>query len=413
MPLLADDNVRRIASLRARIRTLGQLKRTLALPSGRLSPRQWGVLDTQLAAAVARLDGRLGGAAQAALPRLDDRGARRRLNALLGEIELDLTRAFSFFDTYMDVLSQRLVPGLGKILAGCDRIAWNALRRPHPALLVVEPPLVYCDRGFGASVVREGVPFPDGTPNPMPLIQIPYSRLAEKYNLTSIVHEVGHEVMVRLGLHASLPAALADGLRRAGASAHLSDFFALWSRELGPDFWTFGCSGLAQTAAVREILSLPPADVLRLSPTDPHPPPYLRVLASIAWCRSVWGMGPWDDWEAAWRDVYRLEAAPPALRELLETATRLLPRVGHLLMTTRFKTLGRRPLADLFDLSALAPARIRRIAACVASNQPDEAVPVTAQLAVFRVLRDEHRLDEAAIDRLMTGWLERLAEEPL
>ena len=83
--------------------------------------------------------------------------------------------AFTFFDTYMDVLTQRRSPELGPVLAGCDVLA--GMRWPGASDATRRPPLVFCDRGFGASIVRESVPFPDGTPNPMPLIQIPYSRL--------------------------------------------------------------------------------------------------------------------------------------------------------------------------------------------------------------------------------------------
>src|SRR5262249_42557526 len=156
------------------------------------------------------------------LPRAGEQRARRELHAVLGQIELDMARAFTFFDTYMDVLTQRQSPELGGILGGCDVLALEAMRRDHPALALIEPPLVYCERGVGAAIARESVPFPDGSPNPMPLIQIPYARLSEKYNLTSILHEAGHQALHRLQLVAVLPKLVRLTLDRASASQMIS-----------------------------------------------------------------------------------------------------------------------------------------------------------------------------------------------
>lgn len=104
----------------------------------------------------------------------------------------------------------------------------DALGKEHAALGIIEPPLVFCDRGFGASILREGICLPDGTPSPMPLIQIPYSRLESNYDLTSIIHETGREAMVRLDL-VSVPKALRLALHKAGAPKLLQDLFSLWS----------------------------------------------------------------------------------------------------------------------------------------------------------------------------------------
>ena len=57
---------------------------------------------------------------------------------------------------------------------------------------------------------------PDGSLNPLPVIQIPYSKLMEKYNLTSAIHGTGHSAMVRLGLVTSLPKMTIEVLENAG-----------------------------------------------------------------------------------------------------------------------------------------------------------------------------------------------------
>jgi len=171
---------RRVESIKLRINSLSSLRKMVALrPNYDITERQWSVLNSQLSVVEARLQSRLKRSARKYLPLIHDPRALSNFNALLGEIELEMSNAFVLFDTYSDVLTQRHSPELGPQLAGCDVLAWSVLSKNNPALSIIEPPLVYCARGFGASTLREGVLLPDRTPNPMPLIQIPYSRLKE------------------------------------------------------------------------------------------------------------------------------------------------------------------------------------------------------------------------------------------
>ncbi|HEX8069030.1 MAG TPA: hypothetical protein VF546_03700 [Pyrinomonadaceae bacterium] len=401
---------RRVESLRVRIETLSSLRTLVNLPPAHdITRRQWAVLELELAAVEKRLLARLNRGARAYLPQAHDLGAARALNSQLGDIELEMSRAFAFFDTYMDVLTQRHTPELGPLLAGCDALAWDGIHRAHPALAIVEPPLVYCDRGFGASTLREGVALPGRGTNPLPLIQIPYSRLKEKYNLTSVLHEVGHEAMVRLGLVAEWPKLLRAALARAGAPQAVGDLYALWSSEIAPDFWTFCACGLASAGAIREIVGLPPAHAFRVSWTDPHPAPYLRALLAFDWCRQVWGRGVWDEWEREWLELYPLAGVAPATRRLVSKAQTFIPAVGRVLLNTKHRTLNGQTLASLFDLSALAPSELRRVAAGAAGALNLSGLAPAAHLAVFRLLKERGQLNEEALDNVMTRWLLRLA----
>jgi hypothetical protein len=395
----------------ARAEALGNIRLIVDLPPGRdLAPRQWAVVELELQVVSARLQNRLREAARRYLPGTHEPRAARAFNAIIGKIELDMSTAFTFFDTYADVLTQRLPVGLGQLLAGCDVLAWDALNRDHPALAIIQPPIVYCDRGFGASVAREGIPTPGSGRNPLPLIQIPYSRLQEKYNLTSVLHEAGHEAMKRLQLDTEMPAVIRSRLSRAGAPPFVIDRFAMWMSEIGPDFWTFCAAGHAQAAGIKEILALPPSYVFRASPWDPHPMPYLRARLSFEWCRQVWGQGIWDEWDTSWQALYPLAAADRPSRQLARSASTYLPVVSDVLLSYRFTSLNGRRLPDLFNLSLLAPARLDRIAATAPSKQLDlRPLSPAAQLAVFRSIRDRGRISEDTIDRMMTRWLVTLA----
>jgi hypothetical protein len=410
---LARHLRKRTGSLGIRIRALGALRKLVRLSTHQdITARQWSVLETQLSVVVARLLSRLKREADQHSRSLQEQAAAVRFNAILGELELDLSKAYTFFDTYVDILTQRTTPALGPLLAGCDMLAWDALKKDHPALDMVEPPLVYCDRGFGASILREGVPLPDFSPNPMPLIQIPYSRLKEKYNLTSIHHEAGHQALRRTGLQTAIPLAFRAALARGGASRAIRRFFSLWSSEIGPDFWAFCSAGVAQPSATREILALPPAHAFRVAASDPHPPPYLRVLLSLEWTRQVWGQGEWNNWEYEWRKCYPLQLAPPAMRQVLQDATAYLPVVASTLLNTKFRVLEGRTIPDLFDLQALAPWKLRTVAATAQRGCLNlTGLSPSVQLAVFRFIRERSGLSEEALNRLMSVWLRKLGRQ--
>ena len=403
---------RRVESARMRIEALSSLRQTVALPAGCLTARQWSVIENQLNIVQTRLQSRLKRAAREHFPHIQDAKVARSLNSLLGEIELEMTTAFTFYDTYSDVLTQRSSPELGPLLGGCDALAWDSMHRNHPALSLIEPPLVYCDRGFGASILREGVMFPDKSPNPMPLIQIPYSRLKEKWNLTSILHEAGHEAITRLGLKMAIPKAMRDGLKNAGAPDAIADLFALWASEIGPDFWAFCGSGMAQAAGIREILALPAGHVFRVSWIDPHPPPFLRALISFEWCGQVWGRGSWDDWKQEWLEFYPLENASRGSRKVLERGKAFLPVVARTLIETKFAELNGKTIPDLFKLSSVNPTILEQTARAADSGRLNLCgLSPGSQLAVFRLVRERGKLPEELIDRTMAHWLVQLGKQ--
>jgi hypothetical protein len=407
------DNLRkRYEVMQRKIRIVSSLRSLLDLSEKEnISAKQWSAIEPSLYAIEEQLLYKLNRAGRRYLPYLHLPKAAVYLNTILGRIDLQLTKAITYFDTYLDILSQRKIPQLGSMLAGCDVIAWDALNKRHPALQIIAPPIVFCDRGFGASIIREGVAFPGRIRNAVPLLQIPYSRLAAKHDLTSILHEAGHEAMIRLGLESQLPLAFKIALKEARAPDSVIDLFALWTSEIGPDFWTFCNSGMAQTSSIKEMLSLPSENVLEILSSDPHPSVYLRVLLSIAWCRRQWGNGDWDAWEREWRTYYPLEIAPNGVRPLLQICERFIPVITETLFRAKFETLNGKSIPGLFDLQSLNPVNIEKFAENAKLGKLDlrKSSPCT-QLSIFRFIRDQKNYSEESIDKIMTNWLVRLGE---
>jgi hypothetical protein len=407
--LISATFLLKIASLRTRARRLTGLRKMVDLkPHQDISAEQWGVLMSQLAAVSNKISGQLRVYTDHYLSEQNDVATRQILINRLGELEMELTSAYTFYDTYMDILTQRLSDDIGPLLRGCDRIAADALQRSFLAETTV-PPLVYCDRGFGASTLREGVHLSKNIPNPMPFIAIPYSRMMEKYNLISINHEVGHQALIKLNMVALWQQVFKEALKKAAAPPIIQDLYANWSKEIVPDFWAFCLSGMAQTCSIRDVLVLPTPMMFSISTLQPHPPSYLRFLVSVECCRQMWGQGDWDDWATEWLTLYPTTDLDDATRQIIVDAKQYIPVVAKALLQTKFKKLNGKPLTSLFDMAVLNPKMLKK---CVYTEGPlsadFKALPIGAQLAVFRLMREKRTIKQVDIDRLMTNWLKEL-----
>lgn len=399
----------KIESLRTRARLLPRLRQTLGLPPERdIRPEQWEVLENQLATVANRILHQLRVYTDQHLADRSNPRERLALIQRLGELELELSQAYNFYDVFMDVLTQRLSEPIGSLLRGCDAIAEDGLRRGFLADITVTP-LVVCDGKFGASILREGVNIQRNVPNPIPFIAIPYARIAEKYNLISIYHEVGHQALVKLNLVSLMQNVYAKAAENAGAGHLLQNLFANWSKELGPDFWAFCLTGMAQTASIRDVLVLPAPMMFQFSAAQPHPPAYLRFLTSVEWCRALWGKGDWDQWEAEWLDLYPVDTLDTTTREVIQAARKILPAIARATLNTRFRKLDNKPISSLFALNELEPAKLKKLAVLDNMSSPSfRQLPTGVQLAAFRLLREKRAQKQTEIDQHMSQWLRNL-----
>ncbi|MFD2569068.1 hypothetical protein ACFSUS_00390 [Spirosoma soli] len=402
----------KIDSLRTRARLLISLRKMLSLqPHQDISAEQWEVLESQLSTVSNKIRQQLRLYTDKYFSERNDPLIRQTLVNRLGELEVELTTAYGFYDTFMDILTQRLSNDIGPLLRGCDAIAAHALQRGNISDITV-PPLVYCDRGFGASVLREGVRINQNTPNPIPVIAIPYSRINEKYNLISIFHEAGHQAVVKLNMVELWQQVLYEALKKAGATPLLCNLYANWSKEIVPDFWAFCLSGMAQTCSVRDVLILPASMMFSVSTIQPHPPSYLRFLLSTDWCRQLWGHGDWDAWEEEWVRLYPLGGLDETTRQLIKEARQCIPVVSKALLMTRFRKLGNKPITTLFALNTLAPSTLKSMATMPGTSTDQfKKQPIGVQLAVFRLMREKRTVRQADIDQRMDEWLKNLVQK--
>jgi hypothetical protein len=240
----------------------------------------------------------------------------------------------------------------------------------------------------------------------MQFIAIPYSRLVEKYNLISIYHEVGHQTLVKLNLVKLFEKVFDEQLAKAGASNLLRSLFINWSKELGPDFWAFCLTGMAQTCSLRDILFLPQRHITCINTSQPHPPAYIRFLVSVHWCKHLWGKGDWDFWEAEWKEQFPVKNLDKITRELIFTVERFLPMIAKIFCDTRYKKLDNKPLTSLFSMNNLSPIALKKMANEKAVMTPKfNLEPIGVQLAVFRLMRENRQNKQTYLDNVMREWL--------
>ena len=398
----------KVEALKARTELLTGLNKVVSTKDYQnISSPQWFAINNQLNVIANKILRQLDLFTDTFLTHAENRSEQHKFINALGEIELELSQAYTFYDTYMDILTQRLSPVLGPLLKGCDVIAADGLKHPY-LTAVTRNPIVYCNRGFGASILREGVSLAKSV-NPVAFIAIPYSRLAEKYNLISIYHEVGHQAFNKLDLVEPLQQVFSLCVKNDGGNQLLQNMFSNWSREVMPDFWAFGLTGMGQTSSMRDVLLVPQAMAFGVSPYQQHPPSYLRFLISVEWCRFLWGRGDWDDWSEEWESFYPVKNADAVTREILLHAKKHLTVIARATITTRFKKLGNKPITCLFDMDSIVPSNLKK---CCAEQHFSNA-PIGVQLSSFRLLRDKRNMPIEKLNNKMHSWLINLTQNSI
>ena len=392
--------VAKIEALKARTDLLTGLHKVVPTDKqSTISAQQWYAINNQLNAVTNKIHQQITNYTNRYLLHDTDKNVKSNLVNALGEIELELSQAYNFYDTYMDILTQRLSPVLGPLLKGCDIIAADGLKHEY-LTEVTRHPIVYCDRGFGASILREGVSI-SNTKNPVAFIAIPYSRLAEKYNLISIYHEVGHQALNKLKLITPFQQMYALCAKNAGANELLQGMFSNWSKEIIPDFWAFGHTGMGHTSSMRDVLLVPHLMAMNISPYIQHPPSYLRFLISVEWCRYIWGRGIWDEWQDEWESFYPIKNLDTVNKELILKAKQILPKIAKATLTTRFKKINNKTICSLFDFENISPTNISKC-----KNQKHfNNQAIGTQLAYYRIERDRKNSSIDQLNSIIHSWL--------
>jgi hypothetical protein len=333
-------------------------------PSSFASPVAWQLLESYLDRAVRRSL-----AVATAGLRSEITGVRAQLTSSSSPSELmavarrvqqvrrrygQVEAVISFFT---DAVNTRTSPTLGTHLRALDRLATASMATTLvPLGRPVPPVLTFVDKGLGAAIVRAGVRLWDGQLSPAAAIKVTRHNL---YRPSSLVHETGHQVAHLLGWNHEARRQLG---RTLADDPELAAIWMSWTSEITADAYAFVHCGYAAVAALHDVVASEIESVLHLSPGDPHPVSYIRVLLGVEMCRSQYGRGPWDQLGAAWRATHPLSSARPAVRAVLARSVTRLPGIVDALLAQPAACFGERSLVDVVDPARVSPASLDRLA---------------------------------------------------
>ncbi len=274
---------------------------------------------------------------------------------------LAFNNSLSQFDLFSSVITQRSENETGVWLAGLDVLAADALALPRVA--IARPQVIcYLDRGPGAAIRRARTRLPGGGLNPVAIIRVPRERMVGHGIASSLVHEVGHQGAALLDLVPSLRHALHQ--RQAAATPADRGAWTLyerWISEIAADVWSVAMLGVGSTLGLMGVVSLPRWYVFRLSPSDPHPVPWVRVKLSAACGRRLYPHPQWDEISVLWERLYPRDRLGPAEREVLDALLRTMPDFVSLVLSHRPRSLGGRTVRDAFPTSGRTPERLTQL----------------------------------------------------
>lgn len=340
------------------------------------------------------------------------------LQRKLTAIKLRFVSALFGYDMFADVLTQRAEHKTGVWLAGLDAAAEDALRLPFG--YKTPPAVCYLERGLGAAIRRAKTGLPGGRQNPTAVIRIPRERMVGFGISSSLVHEVGHQAEMLLGLSGELKPAIRQQAERMPSPARLAwRYFAQWTTEILADSWGISLLGIAAPRGLMSVLSLPKPFLFRMKKGDPHPMPWIRAKICLKIGDALYPHPQWEAWAARWERMY----PPPAhirgdanLLQILEAQT--APFLDYFL-EFRPRSLQGRPLGRLLRKSRRTPDRLREDFVRYQSR-PDmlERLRPTHALAVLGQAFADNRIsaenDSRAVRRLLSFWaLQKNSGEPV
>lgn len=236
-----------------------------------------------------------------------------RLRILLDRkhnVGISVLYAEGIWDFYFDLFVQRLSAFAERLLA-VDRIAANCYEdlyigigsaQPTPRLL----PFSYASSGFGPATYRRGVPIRRlrHHPNLFPLIMLPQHRLDNPWALSSVLHEVSHNLQADLKMWDVMPGLLYRRLTSERIPEQVAAIWAAWHKEVTADMYALVLGGPPAVESLMDVVGRSAPATLTFTPGGVHPTPYLRVFISLILLRRMGFRATAAALGRVWRHLY-------------------------------------------------------------------------------------------------------------
>ncbi len=324
-----------------------------------------------------------------------------RLRVLLERKQAALNRVLyveGIWDFYFDLFVQRL-SNFSERLLSVDRIAANCYEdlyvsigtaQPTPSLL----PFSYANSGFSPATYRRGVPLARlrFNKNLFPLITLPQHRLDNVWALSSVLHEVSHNLQADLGLWEEMPMHIYRRLTTEGRiSPKVAQVWARWHKEMMADMFALLLGGPAAVESLMDVVGRAPASTMKFNPLGVHPTSYLRVLINLVLMRRMGFEQMATDLRRVWLRLYPRLTPEDIPRLIMETFSRASELAVDTMAFQPYRQFGNKSLAQVLQFGPKEMAMIEHAGRQLAAGKEVGAVPARFLIGAARFALD-HRL---------------------
>lgn len=321
-----------------------------------------------------------------------------RLRVLLERKELVGNRVLyveGIWDFYFDLFIQRL-SNFGERLRSIDRIAANCYEDLYVGLGTAQPtpsllPFSYANSGFSPATFRRGVPMMRlrRNPNPFPLIMLPQHRLDNVWALSSVLHEVSHNLQADLGLWDAIPVRVFRRLTTEGKiPPDVAQIWANWHKEIMADLFALVLGGPAAVESLMDVVGRSPKSTVRFSELSVHPTPYLRVLINLILLRRMGFESMATQLLRVWKRLYpniTVDDIPPRFMKSFYPAAEM---VVDTMVFQSYPQFGNKCLARVVQFGPPQMSMIELAGQRLAAGQDPGTVPLRFMISAARFAID-------------------------
>jgi hypothetical protein len=300
------------------------------------------------------------------------------------------------WDFYFDLFVQRLST-FGERLRAVDRIAANCYEDLYVGLGTAQPtpsllPFSYARSGFSPATFRRGVPIMKlrRNPNPFPLIMLPQHRLDNVWALSSVLHEVSHNLQADLGLWEAIPARVYKRLTTEGRiPAEVAQVWANWHKETMADMFALVLGGPAAVESLMDVVGRSPSSTVRFSPFSVHPTPYLRVPINLILLRRLGFEKMASELSRVWQRLYPRVTPndiPPTFMKTFYPAAEM---VVDTMVFQIYPQFGKKCLAKAVEFGPKQMAMVELSGQRLAKGEDPGTIPVRFMISAARFALDK------------------------
>jgi hypothetical protein len=330
-----------------------------------------------------------------------------RLRVLLERKQVASNRVLyveGIWDFYFDLFVQRL-SNFGERLLSVDRIAANCYEdlyvgigtaQPTPSLL----PFSYASSGFSPATFRRGVPLArlKFNKNLFPLIMLPQHRLDNVWALSSVLHEVSHNLQADLGLWEEIPVRIFQHLtHEGGVPPRVAMVWARWHKEMMADMFALLLGGPAAVESLMDVVGRAPASTMKFNPLGVHPTSYLRVLISLVLLRKMGFEKMASDLRLVWLRLYPSLTPADIPRPIMETFQRASELAVDTMAFQPYRQFADKSLAQVLKFGPKEMTIVEQAGRQLASGQELGAVPARFMIGAARFALDNRLATPQAI----------------